>query len=108
MTSRADPKIDHIETPIVIQKVARSRLWSLYVFLYNPDIQPPPYRRLYTIWTLGSFHLMLLESFRFEDENEYEYEISPKVFAPFLKKRHFEKLHFTFFLAKKSSYGYLH
>ena len=75
MTSRADPKIDHIETPIVIQKVARSRLWSLYVFLYNPDIQPLPYRRLYTIWTLGSFHLMLLESFRFEDENEYEYEI---------------------------------
>ena len=46
MTSRADPKIDHIETPIVIQKVARSRLWSLYVFLYNPDIQPLPYRRL--------------------------------------------------------------
>ena len=46
MTSRTDPKIDHIETPIVIQKVARSRLWSLYVFLYNPDIQPLPYRRL--------------------------------------------------------------
>lgn len=75
MTSRADPKIDHIETPIETQKVARCRLWPLHVFLYNPDIQPLSYRRLYTIWTLGSFHLMLLESFRFEDENEYEYEI---------------------------------
>ena len=75
MTSRADPKIDHIETAIVTQKVARCRLWPLHVFLYNPDIQPLPYRRLYTIRTLGSFHLMLLESFRFEGENEYEYEI---------------------------------
>ena len=30
MTSRADPKIDHVETPIVIQKVARPRLWFLF------------------------------------------------------------------------------
>ena len=38
-----------------------------------------------------------LESSRFEDENEYEYEIKLKVFARVLKKRHPGKLHFPFF-----------
>ena len=37
-----------------------------------------------------------LESSRFEDENEYEYEIKLKVFARVLKKRHPGKLHFPF------------
>ena len=40
---------------------------------------------------------MTLESSRFEDENEYEYEIKLKVFARVLKKRHPGKLHFPFF-----------
>ena len=38
-----------------------------------------------------------IESFRFEDENEYKNEILLKVFARVLKKRHPGKLHFTFF-----------
>ena len=41
-----------------------------------------------------------LESFRFEDENEYEYEIYLNVFACVLKKRHPGKLHITFFSPK--------
>ena len=40
---------------------------------------------------------MTLESSRFEDENEYEYEIKLKVFARVPKKRHPGKLHFPFF-----------
>ena len=38
-----------------------------------------------------------IESFRFEDENDYEYEIKLKVFARVLKKRrHPGKFYFTF------------
>ena len=40
---------------------------------------------------------MTLGSSRFEDENEYEYEIKLKVFARVLKNRHSGKLHFPFF-----------
>ena len=44
---------------------------------------------------------MVLERFRFEDENEYEHEIQLKLFAHVLKKRHpAEKLHFPFFTKK--------
>ena len=51
-----------------------------------------------------NFDGMSLESFRFEDENEYEFNL--KFFARVLKKRHPGKLHFTFF-HQKSEYGYL-
>ena len=40
----------------------------------------------------------LLESFRFEEDNEYEIKL--KVFASVLKERHPGKLHFTFFSPK--------
>ena len=43
-----------------------------------------------------------LESFRFEEDNEYEYEIKLNVFARVLEKKTPGKLHFTsFFFTKK-------
>ena len=48
--------------------------------------------------------VLSLESFRFEDENEYKYEIELEVFARVLKKRHPGKLHFyTFFYRNVST-----
>ena len=41
-----------------------------------------------------------LESFRFEDENECEYEFYLRAFAPVLKKGNPGKLNFTFFHPK--------
>ena len=38
-----------------------------------------------------------LETFRFEDEDDYEYEISLEVFCVFSKYRLPGKLHFTIF-----------
>ena len=46
--------------------------------------------------------LFTLESLRFEDVNEYEYEIELKVLAHVLKKKDTPgKLHLTFFQPKK-------
>ena len=45
---------------------------------------------------------MSLESFRFEDKNEYRYDITLKVFARVVKKKRLpEKLHFPFFFVTK-------
>ena len=45
---------------------------------------------------------MYLESFRFEDKNEYRYDITFKVFARVVtKKRLPGKLHFPFFFVTK-------
>ena len=45
--------------------------------------------------------LFILESLRFEDVNEYEYEIELKVLARVLKKkRHPRKASFNFFFCK--------
>ena len=63
-----------IETPVVIKKVARSRLWP-YMCFYTTQTYNLYHIDASILWTLGSFHLMFLESFRFEDENEYDYEI---------------------------------
>ena len=47
---------------------------------------------------------MILESFRFEDENKYEYEIKLKVFAHNLKKKDTpESFNLLKFLPKKVS-----
>ena len=45
---------------------------------------------------------MSLESFRFEDKNEYRYDITLKVFARVVKKKRLPgKLHFPFFFCHK-------
>ena len=45
---------------------------------------------------------MSLESFRFEDKNEYRYDITLKVFARVVKKKRLPgKLHFPFFFVTK-------
>ena len=45
---------------------------------------------------------MYLESFRFEDKNEYRYDITFKVFARVVKKKRLPgKLHFPFFFVTK-------
>ena len=48
--------------------------------------------KLSKYWALSLF--WVAESFRFEDENEYDIKL--KVFARVLEKRHPRKLHFTF------------
>ena len=52
---------------------------------------------------MGSVLPFTLESLRFKDVNEYEYEIELKVLARVLKKKNDTpgKLHSTFFSAKK-------
>ena len=50
---------------------------------------------------------LMVESFSFEDENEYEYKIQCKFLCVFSKKRHPGKLQFIFFHLK-SWYGYLY
>ena len=53
------------------------------------------------IWVLVLVLTFTSESFRFEDQNEYE--IYLKVFAHALKKNHPGKLHFTIFFPKRVS-----
>ena len=50
---------------------------------------------------------LIIESFRFEDENKYEYEIKLKVFGRlWSRKRHPGKLHLLFFTKKVSTVIY--